>query len=135
MRRLALFFPLLLACAFCFCGMEVVEHREELGTLKEQSVEEGEKDKIAQAHETAFKKIEAAILSKEIITGVSSKQIKSKYGAPSTSSPEGDGQRWLYRSLKGRFLDKPWIFLYFDNKDLLTHWDCGHTPACPDSSP
>ena len=107
-----------------------MEHREELGTLKEQSGDEADKDKIAKEHEAAFKKVEAALIAKEIKSGMSSKQIRSRYGSPSTSSAEGDGRRWLYRSLKGGFLDKPWIFLYFDKNDLLLRWDCGHTPAC-----
>ena len=134
MKRPVLLLLFLFSSAFFSCGMEVMEHREELGTLKEQSVEEAEKDKIAKAHESAFRKVEAAILSKEIKSGMASKQIRSDYGVSSSIRPEGDGEHWLYRSLKGGFLDKPWIFLYFDKNGMLTHWDCGHTPACPDSA-
>ena len=134
MKRSVLLLLFLFSSAFFSCGMEVMEHREELGTLKEQSGDEDQKGKIAKEHDAAFKKIEAALIAKEIKTGISSKQIQSRYGSPSTSSPEGDGQRWLYRSLKGGFLNRPWVFLYFDKNGLLLRWDCGHTPACPEFS-
>ena len=115
-------------------AMGVAEHREELGTLKEQSLEENEKGKITKLHEEAFKKVETALITQEIKQEATSKQIQSRYGAPSVITAIEDGERWLYRSLKGKgFLDKPWIFLYFDRHGKLSRWDCGHTPACPES--
>ncbi len=124
-------FLLLFVSSFLFCGMGVLEHREELGTLKEQSIQEEQKEKTSKAQEEAFKKVEAALKASEIKEGLELSQIRSRYGAPSAISPEGEGgQRWLYRSSKGKALEKPWIFLYFDSQSRLIRWECGHTEAC-----
>ena len=134
--RLAMLFLLLAGNFVLFCGMEVMEHREELGTLKAQAGDEAEKDKISKAHEEAFQKVAAAMTAGEIKIGALSKDIRARFGAPSVADAgEGGGQRWLYRSLKGRnALDKPWVFLYFDSKGILTRWDCGHVQGCAEFS-
>ncbi len=128
-------FLLVFASAFFFCGMELLEYREEIGTLKDQAGQEAEKAKHAKTHEEAFKKVEAALISGQLKTGTPVKDVRSRYGDPSTARPEGQGQRFLYRSLKGKFLDRPWIFLYFSQDGRLERWDCGHTPACPEYTP
>ncbi len=132
--RLAAFSLFLLGGAYFSCGMELMQYGEEIGTLKDQAAQEAEKAKHAKLHEQAFKKVEAALIAGEIKAGAAMKDIRARYGEPSTVRPEGPGQRFLYRSLKGKFLDRPWIFLYFGADGRLIRWDCGHTAACPEYS-
>ena len=112
--------------------MEIMHHREEIGTLKDQAGARKEISEASKKNETAFKKVEAALIAKEIKTGDLSTRIQKRCGPPSAAAPEGDGQRWLYRSLQGGLLDKPWIWLYFDKTGALVRWECGHTAACAD---
>ncbi|MGH7197637.1 MAG: hypothetical protein ACREH5_02710 [Candidatus Omnitrophota bacterium] len=105
-------------------------HREELGTLKEQSKEGPMMEKLLNEHEAAFQKVKGAILSGELKPGVPSKDVAKKYGKPIDEDAPNGGQKWLYRSKTGKWLDRPWITLYFDAGGKLEKWDCGHT-ECP----
>ena len=110
------------------CGMEVMEHREELGTLKEQGKDEAEKEIILAEQEARFQAVRKALVGKELGIGVLSKEVLSKYGKPVVAdSAGGQGEKWLYRSRKGKWLDRPWVYLYFDQKKSLSGWECGHT--------
>ncbi len=110
--------------------MEVLEHREELGTLKDQSKEGPMMEKLLNEHEAAFQKVRAAIASRELRPGISSKDVSKKYGKPIDDDAAGAGRKWLYRSKTGKWLNRPWITLYFDSTGKLEKWDCGHT-ECP----
>ena len=114
------------------CGMELLEHREEIGTLKDQAGAQNQINQASKEAEAAFQKVAEAVKSGKIRSGTLSKDVKSRHGAPSAVSPEGDGQRWLYRSMKGKTLERPWIFLYFDKGGSLVRQECGHTDACPE---
>ena len=111
-------------------GMEVMEHRKELGTLKEQSKEGPMMEKILNEQEAAFQNIRKAIASGELKPGFSSKEVAKKYGNPIDKDTSNGGQKWLYRSKTGKWLDHPWIYLYFDPAGKLMKWDCNHT-ECP----
>ena len=110
--------------------MEVMEHREELGTLKEQSKEGPMMEKIQEEHEAAFQKVRGAILSRELRPGAPSKDVAKKYGKPIDEDASNGGRKWLYRSKTGKWLDRAWITLYFDGGGKLERWDCNHT-ECP----
>lgn len=107
--------------------MEIIHHREELGTLKGQSVEEGEKAKISKEHQASYEKISRAMARQELKPGVSLKKIVSTYGKPASADRKNGHERWLYRSSKGPQMERPWIFLYFDENGKLLSWECGHT--------
>ena len=113
--------------------MDIIQHREEISTLKDQSAAQDEINKISQAQEKAFRNVEKAMASKEIQPGMTSKQVRSRYGEPSVTGSVETGSRWLYRSVKGSFIARPWIFLYFNPAGELARWECGHTAACRDS--
>lgn len=130
----ALLSLLLLAGATVFCGMEVLAHREEIGTLKGQADAQNEIKKAQKENDEAFQKAEAQLLSGKLKTGTPSKDLRARCGAPSSVSPEGAGERWLYRSSKGKLLDRPWVFFYFDASGKLLRWECGHLKACPEIS-
>ena len=110
--------------------MEVLEHREELGTLKEQSKEGPIMEKILNEHEAVFQKVREAIASRELRPGIPSKDVAKKYGNPIDKDTSDGGQKWLYRSKTGKWLDRAWIMLYFDAGGRLEKWDCNHT-ECP----
>lgn len=126
-RRSFTVFMLAMAMAL-ICGMEMMEHREELGTLKEQGKDEAQKEKDLTEHEARFQAVRQALIGKELRIGALSKEVLSKYGKPVVAdSASGTGEKWLYRSRKGKWLDRPWVYLYFDQKKNLTSWECGHT--------
>lgn len=129
----AFFSLVLLAGAFFFCGMELLQYREEIGTLKDQAAAQGDIGNAQKENEAAFQKAQSELAAGRIKAGDSSKQLRGRLGAPSSASPEGKGERWLYRSSKGKMLERPWIFFYFDAAGSLLRWECGHTPACPDN--
>ena len=113
------------------CGMgdlgEVREHREEIRTLKEQSLGEAAKEKQLAEEEASFQSIRAALAAKTLATGAASKSVAKQYGKPIDVSPEGSGKKWLYRSRHGQWLERPWLYLYFDEKNTLVRWECFHT--------
>jgi hypothetical protein len=126
------FISAVLSIYFCVpaFGMEVMEHREELGTLKEQSKEGPMMEKLLADQEAAFQKVRGAIASRELRPGELSKDVAKKYGKPIDQDVWGAGQKWLYRSKTGKWLERPWIYLFFDADGKLEKWDCNHT-ECP----
>ena len=110
-----------------FCGMEVMQYREELGTLKEHASNEGERKKFEKSQENSFQAVDKAVKSKKISVGTTTADFLNRFGAPNAKDSSENGQRWLYRSIHGKALEKPWIFFYFDPQGKLLRWECGHT--------
>lgn len=126
-RRSFTVFMLALSMAL-ICGMEMMEHAEELGTLQEQGKDEAQKEKHLAEQEARFQAVRQALIGKELKIGVLSKEVLIKYGKPVVAdSAGGTGEKWLYRSRKGKWLDRGWVYLYFDQKKSFTGWECGHT--------
>ena len=119
-RLFLIFIPIL------FCGMGIMEHGEEISTLKDQAAAEAVKGKLSAEQEKAFENVSRAAGRKELHAGLTRKNILDRYGKPSMSDSSNGEERWLYRSSKGKMLERPWIFLYFDSRGNLSRWDCGH---------
>ena len=117
----------LVGAFFLLCAMGVMEHREELGTLKEHGQEADAQEKELAEQEARFQSVKAAIIAAELKAGTSAKEITKKFGKPIDTAPLEKGEKWLYRSRTGKWLDTPWIYIYFDEQGYLTRWECAHT--------
>lgn len=63
--------------------------------------------------------IKRAIRSKEIVTGMTKTQVTASWGNPLRVFSNSYGDTWQYGGL---FYGTRRGYLYFDNKDILTHW-------------
>lgn len=109
------------------CGMEVMEHRQELGTLKEQSQEGPRMEEALEKQEASFLGVAEALRTKALAKGAAGRDVSSRYGSPVTVSPGPGGEQWMYRSRHGKRLQTPWVFLYFGEDGRLRDWKCART--------
>ena len=122
------FMVLLGTVGFFSCGMGgVFEHREELGTLKDQGEEEAGKEKELAAQDASFQNVKAAIVRGELKEGMPGRDLVSKLGPPAVTIPKDEGHEWLYIARSKKWLDSPRVALYFDKDGRLKGWECTHT--------
>ncbi len=136
-KNLGIMFALGTAAVFS-CGMgdlgQAREHREEIGTLKEQSEDEAAKLKELAAQDASFQSVRAAIIRGELQAGTSGKVFAKKFGLPSVKDPEGEGLEWLYMARSKKWLQTPRVALYFDKGNRLESWECFHTDCSTDTA-
>ena len=81
------FAALLLTTWLFACGMgEVAEHREELGTLKDEGEDQDAMEKELADHEAHFQNVKAAILRGELKEGMRTRELSGKLGSPDVNT-------------------------------------------------
>lgn len=119
------------AVAICLGGAGLHPNAEELITLKEQGDEEAAKEKETAAYHESFGKVRDAIAGGQLKAGTKSSDIKSRYGPPVATAQSPGGARWLYKARsRKKWFEVPRVWLYFDDKNKLSRWDCAYTD-CP----
>lgn len=108
----------------------VFEHREELGTLKEQGDNEKKKAEYLTEQRAHFNGILDGIRRKELKVGMSADESSKKWGKAEVESSAQSGWEWIYIDPQGKRLKNPRIELHFDNDRRLTSWECSYV-ECP----
>ncbi len=103
---------------------EVFEHREELGTLKEQGEEEKKKAEALAEERLTFQNILSALREKRLEKGMPAKEVAQKFGRPWVESQKVSALEWLYFNPSGKWLQNPRIQLNFDKDKRLAGWEC-----------
>lgn len=114
------------SCVFLM-GMDIVPHREALGTLKDLSDSRAQEEDALRRQEESFQKTLMLIKSGELEPGKSADWLRRRAGEPVSVTQSEGSRAWLYRARNGRGLDTPWIFVYADDKGRIVRWECGHT--------
>lgn len=110
------------------CGAGMYPNAEELLTLKDQGDEEAAKEKAAAEQDRVFQVVTKAIISGQIKKGIQAADIRKNYGGPEAVVQEPGENKWLYMARpRKKWLEVPRIWLYFDQKGVLTDWECVYT--------
>jgi hypothetical protein len=123
---------LFLICLAAASGMEILEHRKELGVLKEHGRDEEQKEKELERRESAFQGVRNAIKGGQLTKGASSRDVEKKYDRPAVSGPEGNGEEWIYFGRSSERLRAPRVHLYFSESRRLERWEC-HYADCDET--
>ena len=97
---------------------------ERLGTLLELKKEDERLSQTLEQEAKNFDTLHKAIVTHEIIRGVSRDLIKNKAGEPVIIYPEKEGEKWVYKKAGGNWLKGPKIYLFFNSTGEVSDYQC-----------
>ncbi len=107
-------------------GCAKLAHLQELLTLKAYSDEQEAQTEYVKEQDAKFDKLVQTIKDGKLAAYRNQAQIRKDFGDPVLHrEAQRDGvtyQLWLYRYTL-RFFDSDKVYLYFDDKGLLKHWE------------
>ncbi|HLD49581.1 MAG TPA: hypothetical protein VJC08_00130 [bacterium] len=108
--------PLIQGCARLVAG-------EGAATLLDMKKDEAKKQEMLNREESNFQAIKAAAQKQGLKIGMSAREAEHM-SAPTLIVREEKGWRWMYQGKGGKVLDRPKIYLFFDENYRLAKWEC-----------
>lgn len=100
------------------------QNLEGIATLNAVGKDEKVQREALLKDDSNFKKIKAAISQKKLTLNLTSTEAARLYGNPVAVVSQGTASKWVFKGQESGLLGGPKIYLFFDESNRLTGWEC-----------